>query len=455
MALPPDTAAYARVTVLAPRHRVDVALPADVPVGELVPMVLELIGEPPAGHSPLPWRLTGATGGRLHPNATLDELGVLDGELLRIGPAAAPPPPPVFDDPVDALASTVGGPRTAGRGPAARVALVLAAAAAAALTSVAGDGASVWTAGAAALGLLAVGAALTRAALSVRRENRAGATTAALAAVPLAAATGALAFAAVPGGPQLLLAVAAAGAAAAAGQVVLRAADAVLVAIVTGAVPVGVALVVHLRFEVAPSVSAAAVGALALVVGPLLPRAALRLAGLPRPLVPADAGELADADDGPDLLPPAEFAARAELARGYLAGLVGGTAVLAAGSVLPVAATGGWAGPSLAAVIVAVLALRARGFADPGPARTLLAAALAAGVGLAALTAVTAGAPVRFLVATLLTAAAGVALAAARSVPVPSPVTRRAVDLAEGVLVAAAVPLALGVMGLYTLVRGL
>jgi len=36
---------FCRLTVLAPRRRVDVALPSDVPVAELVPMVLELVGE--------------------------------------------------------------------------------------------------------------------------------------------------------------------------------------------------------------------------------------------------------------------------------------------------------------------------------------------------------------------------------------------------------------------------
>ena len=38
------------------------------------------------GRGPEPWRLTGAAGGPLPPDATLDELGVLDGELLRLGP---------------------------------------------------------------------------------------------------------------------------------------------------------------------------------------------------------------------------------------------------------------------------------------------------------------------------------------------------------------------------------
>lgn len=445
----PDTAAYARVTVLAPRHRVDVALPADVPVGELVPMVLELIGEPSGGHGPRPWRLTGVTGGRLHPDATLDELGVLDGELLRIGPADAAPPPPVFDDPVDALASTVGRPRTPGRGPASAVALVLAAAAAALLAAVTGPVA--WAA--AGVGLLAAAAALARAAMLVRGENRAGAATAALVAVPLAAAAAALALSGLPGGPQLLFAAAAAGTAAAAGQAVLRVAEPVLIAIVVVAVPVAVALVLHLRLGVEPGALAAGLGALALVAGPLVPRAALRLAGVPRPVVPADAGELTD--DGDDLLPPAELARRAALARACLAGMVGGGAVLAAGAVLPTAATGGWAGPALAGVIVVVLALRARGYADPAPARTLLVCAVGSGIGLAGLAAAAAAPPMRLLVAALLVLIAATAVAAERTTPVLSPIARRAVDLLEGVLVAVAVPLALGAMGLYALVRGL
>src|SRR5947209_6182811 len=103
---------FCRLTVLSPRHRVDVALPADVPVAELVPMVLELVGEPEHGRAvlPMPWRLSGVVGGPLPAAATLDELGVLDGELLRLGPAAPVPAAPVFDDPVDALAAGAHGP---------------------------------------------------------------------------------------------------------------------------------------------------------------------------------------------------------------------------------------------------------------------------------------------------------------------------------------------------------
>src|SRR5688572_12954172 len=96
---------YRRLTLLAPRATVDVALPSDVPVAELVPMVLDLVGEPVFGVRPVPWRLTAAAGAPLPPGASLAELGVPDGELLRLAPDVPPPAPPVFDDPVDALAS--------------------------------------------------------------------------------------------------------------------------------------------------------------------------------------------------------------------------------------------------------------------------------------------------------------------------------------------------------------
>ncbi|HWM58878.1 MAG TPA: EsaB/YukD family protein, partial [Pseudonocardia sp.] len=99
-------AGFCLVTVLTPRATWDVALPVDVPVAELVPMVLELVGEPVFGIRPQPWRLSGMGGGPLPPERSLRELGVLDGELLRIAPAGPPPPAPVLDDPVDAVAAT-------------------------------------------------------------------------------------------------------------------------------------------------------------------------------------------------------------------------------------------------------------------------------------------------------------------------------------------------------------
>lgn len=434
---------YCRLTVLAPRRSVDVALPADVPVSDLVPMVLELVGEPGREWRPEPWRLCGVAGGPLPGAATLGQLGVLDGELLRIARDAPPPAAPVFDDPVDALASGAGSAGAQHFGAGAVLAVVVGAAA---VLAGAGPGspAAAVLAGLAAAAALAVGAGAVHGPVPAR--------VAALAAVPLAAAAG---WTATPdAAAAALVAVAAAGTAAAVAQLLLRVVAPALVGAVTVAV-LGAAALLGVRLGLAGPAAAAAVAAIAVVAGPLLPRAAIRLAGLPRPVIPAGGDDLADADADADTLPPEELAERADLARGYLAGLAGACSVTAAAGAVLAATAGGWAGPSFAAVTAVVLGLRARGYADAVPARSALVAAIGAGVALALL-AGRYGDPARLAAAAALLLATGVGLVAlGRAEPLGSPVARRAVDLVEGLLVAATVPLALGAMDLYRLVRGL
>ena len=437
---------FCRLTVLAPRQRVDVALPSDVPVAELVPMVLELVGEPGRAVAPRPWRLSGIVGGPLPAAATLGELGVLDGELLRLGPALPVPAAPVFDDPVDAVAAGAAG---GGRGHRFEVAAALTlAVAAAALLGAAGPGSAP-----AAL-LAGVAAVVAVAAAGRLVQGEAGfARGVGLAGVVLAAAAG---WAAVPGPPgpvPLLAAAVGAGIAATAAQLLLRVVAPELVAAGVIAI-IGAAAVIGVQLGATPVAAATGVAALAVVAAPLLPRAAIRLAGLPRPVVPADEAELTG-DDPP--LPPAELAERADLARGYLAGLVGAAAVLSGAGAVVAAAAGGWAGPTFAGVTAAVLLLRARSYADAAPARTALAVGLATAVGLAA-TVAGPGAPPSLVACAVLLVGAGAAIAAldatARGTrPELSPVVRRTVDLVEGVLVAVAVPLALAAMDLFQLVR--
>ncbi|WP_224392188.1 EsaB/YukD family protein [Pseudonocardia sp. ICBG1293] len=109
---------WTRVGVHTPRGRLDVALPADVAVAELVPMVRELLGRA-ATDTPRAWRFTGPAGGPLPADATLDELGVREGELLHLGPPRPTPAPPVLDDAAETVAGVVRGaadasPRCAG-----------------------------------------------------------------------------------------------------------------------------------------------------------------------------------------------------------------------------------------------------------------------------------------------------------------------------------------------------
>lgn len=447
-------ATFCRITLLAPRSRVDVALPADVPLAELVPLVLELLGEPRPPHPLAAWHLSGATGGPLPASATLGGLGVLDGELLRIGPQVAVPPAPVFDDPVDMLAATARGDAAAG--PRLRAGGAVAAAVlAGALIALVGSPEVVSMVLAALLGTVGAAVCLAHVAGTARSAHPRG--TREVAAMCAVAFAGGAGWAAVPGPPgsgQLLVAAVAAGTAAAVGQLLIRVVAPVLVAaVVVAAALTGVALA-RLWLGAEAVALAAGAAALAVAVEPLLPRAALRLAGLPRPSIPVDAGELV-APDGLDRLPSDELIDRAGLARGLLTGLVGGMAAIAAVAAPMVAAAGGWAGPVCAIVNVLVIALRVRGFADAAPARATLVAALVAAAGTAVVLATVGGPVTRLVVAAVVGAGAVAAtLLAGRAGPIASPVSRRAVDLLEGVLTAAAIPLALAVMDVYAMVRG-
>jgi type VII secretion integral membrane protein EccD len=476
-----DRPAFCRVTLLTPARRVDVALPVDVPLAELVPMVLELIGEPRRPHGLVGWRFSGASGGPLPPGATLESLGVPDGELLRFGPHLPAPAAPVFDDPVEAVAATAGASGPAA-GPAVRAGVpvagsvvaaglvVLAARDAAGLTVL--PAVLLAASGAVACLVLASGAA-RRADLEIRRAarpsgpdapgadstagRRAGlaAVVAAVCAVTLAAAAGWTALPGPAGAGQLLVAAAVAGTVAAVGQVLVRVIAPVLVAVVVAAVVLVVVALLRLWLVAPPAALAAGALTVALAVGPLLGRVALRMAGLPQPSVPTDSTELLAADRL-DRLSPAELADRTDLARGHLAGLVAGTATVAAVAAVPVAAAGGWLGPVTAVVAIAVVGLRVRGFADAAPARACLVAALAGAAGVAGVLAAAGGPTPRLVVAGVVGAAAVAAVAfTGRAEPVTSPVSRRAVDLLESTLLAATVPLALGVMDVYALVRGL
>ncbi|MFC5992697.1 type VII secretion integral membrane protein EccD [Pseudonocardia hispaniensis] len=456
---------FCRLSVLAPRSRVDLALPADVPLAELVPMVLELIGEPARsgpGRHPVPWRLSGPAGGPLPPDASLAQLGILDGELLRIGPDVPPPPAPVFDDPADALAATAaahtgaGPSRGRGLGPAAVV--VLAGVSGLMLAGIRTSAAGPWlVALAVVVGAFAAVAAVLHAARLSEADtpDRLGALTAVLAAVPLAAAAGWATLPGPPGPSHLLLAAVATGTVAAVGQLAVRVVTPLLVGLVVVAVAAGLGALALRWTGAAAGAVGSGVAAAALAIGPLLPGCALRLAAIPRPQVPTDARELVAADRGVELVPPAEFAERAELARGYLAGLVGGGAAAVAVGAWLAGGVPGWVGPAFAATAAAALLLRSRGFADPAPARALQLGGAAAALGALAPVALTTGPGVRGAVGfALLAAAAGTATIVSRAERAWSPVTRRAMDLLEVGLVVIAIPLAVGAAGLYGLVRG-
>ncbi|ACU76706.1 secretion protein snm4 [Catenulispora acidiphila DSM 44928] len=105
-------AGHCRVTVVAPTRRVDVALPEDVPLAELLPELLRLVGDPLPTPAALAaaltgYVLTGADGVPLDTAASLTDQGVLHGGVLRLRPADDVPEAAVHDDIADVVAEAV------------------------------------------------------------------------------------------------------------------------------------------------------------------------------------------------------------------------------------------------------------------------------------------------------------------------------------------------------------
>jgi type VII secretion integral membrane protein EccD len=110
----PGGLSLARVTVAAPKRRMDVALPDNLLVAELLPHLLRHAGDDLGddGERHGGWVLRRATGAVLEPTRNLSVQGVRDGELLHLAPRREDWPELAYDDVVEVIAS---GARRAGR----------------------------------------------------------------------------------------------------------------------------------------------------------------------------------------------------------------------------------------------------------------------------------------------------------------------------------------------------
>jgi type VII secretion integral membrane protein EccD len=432
----------ARVTVSAPRRRLDVALPEHAPLAELLPALLRHAGEglPDAGQAHGGWLLRRADGSPLSVGAGLVQQGVRDGDVLHLVPARAGWPELEYDDVVDAIAA---GSRRHGRawdGAATRAAglaaagLVLLVGLLPLLRSPAGSPAPAAVALAVA-GLLVLGGVVASRGYG---EGVAGATLGGYA-LPYALAGGYLLLRGLPG--------------------LLVGATALLLAGMIGAVGVGYGLRVFvagitaggfgvlgalLAYRQSAAAAAAVVLAVLMTGVAAFPLLAIRLGRLPIPVPTADAGAR------PDRARVFAAVARAdELVTGMLLGHAAAT--LAAVAV--VVQGGGAAGRILAALCAAGFLTRARLFPTVRQRLPLLGS----GAGAAGLLFVGApGVPPTALAAGL----AGLALLAALAGTVyrrraPGPYLGRAADILDAGCVIAVIPVACGVLGLYGRMRGL
>jgi ESX secretion system protein EccD len=455
------TSGLARLTIRAPRRSLDLAIPYQVPLAELLPEVLRRAGEAgaePDGSSGS-WVLRRGDGASLRGDAALAHQAVRDGDVLYLVPRNLTWPEPEYDDVIEEIAATA---RAHGRIWDATVTRIFAHVAAG-LVLLTGLGTLLavgpprvipaLAAAGVSVVLLSVGALVSRA----LGDGVAGAAAAGMG-LPYAAAAGAL-FAAGTGSAMSVTA-----------ETMLMGASALLFAAVVGAVAVGHGLRVFvaggtlglagligalLRIPLTGP-RAAAILVVILVAGiGLAPLLSVRLGRLPLPVVTAS----------PQLLAAERRPARPEVlaavVRGdeILIGTLTGIAVAAAACVAVLTSAGGVSAPLLGGLAAAALLLRARLFPAVASRLPLLTGGLVGVALTAAATAAASGSATRLLGVALAFVAVVALLATAatahRRRAGNSPYLGRLADILDVVTVVALAPVACGVLDLFSWVRGL
>jgi type VII secretion integral membrane protein EccD len=412
---------------------VDVAVSAQTPVGLLLPAINDVARLWPAADGIGRWRLDRPAGGPLDDSMSLEANGVHDGTLLVLSEAQAPTLEPAGREPARLVASAgdrsreCDGPLRDG------LCTWVVLAAAAALTW-----SGTTTHAVVHLIVAACGACAVCWIGSLGRSP-----TLPVAGVALAAATGFLAVPSGPGAPNVLLAAAAAFAA----SVVLARSSwpsAVLTATATSSALIAAATAVASFVALPVATTGAALGTAAVGLLALAPRAAILLSGLsPRrdDRAPSDA---------------ARDAARASDGHATLTGLVAGSATAMVAGMIQVAVgclrdeVPAVAGVAFMSAVGLATLLRSRTYVDASRRIALaIGGLLSASVALLVVVAVAPG--YSCWIAVTVTAL-GLGLRSPRKL---TAVTKRTVDLIDYAALAAVVPLACWVIGVYGLARNL
>ncbi|MFC8229012.1 type VII secretion integral membrane protein EccD [Streptomyces sp. NPDC057287] len=456
-----------RLTVRAPSVTVDLAVPADVPVADLLPTLLRYVGEEAeeAGLDHAGWVLQRLGDAPLDEETTLAGAGLSDGAVLHLRPHTEALPEARLDDLVDGIADTAGRRLHTWHAGAARGLLVGTAVAtvAAALVLVFWPGATGSASTEAACTAVA-GLLLLAGAGSASRAvgDRLSATALGLLVAPCLALAGWV----LPGGdvtgPDATQVVGArllaAGAAGAGGAVIALAATAVgapallATAVVSVATAVAGALMGYSGLG-APAAVALVSAVVALAAGTVAPFA-FKLAGMRMPALPSSAGQL---QEGIDPYAGDEVAERTELAGRWVAALFAATGVIVAAALTVLAEH-----PNLPEVLTALtlsllLLLHARGLVHIGQRLTLAVPGIWGLLLLARAWAVDSGSDGRLVVFAVLLAAAAGLVTASWTVPGRRvlPYWGRAAELAHTLFAVALLPLSLWVVGLFGWLRGL
>jgi type VII secretion integral membrane protein EccD len=450
-----------RLTVYGPASRIELAVPAYVPLADLLPTFLAHLGGelPTTGLAHGGWVLQRLGEPALDDDLGTAALGLYDGDSVHLRPRADQLPPVDFDDLVDGVATGIADRRDGWRPELTRRTLLglLAVLLAFGLALVPGAGSGSRTAvlaGVAALVLILAAGAASRAV-----GDAAGGRLLAVGGVGYAALAGLTTPAGAdpsPTGLHLFTAggtIGAGAAAAVAGVLAyfLTGTDGPLwtaAALGGGIVAVAAALV---PVAGASAAGAAAVGLiLTLVAGIGVPTFAARTAGLRIASLPTSAAEF---QTDIDPVPSRDVLDRTVLADRYVGALYLGLGAAAAGFLLVLAAAPGWAAPTLAGAAAALLLLHAR---ELRTARQRLSALVPAVLGaLAVVWSQTAGPDRREFAVIGLAAVIAVVALLGRALPGKRllPHWGRVADITHTAAAISLVPLALAVLDLFARAR--
>jgi type VII secretion integral membrane protein EccD len=455
-----------RVSVHADAVRVDLALPAAVPVAVLIPAIVDILatadGRAAVASDQVAtnYQLSRMGAPALDTSKTLAQNDIRDGSILVLTPSATELPAPCFDDAAEAVSVTLDALTRPWTPRAARLTSTVAASWLAGVSCLVLIRNSFATNNsrpiAATVGLATMVGCLTLLAAALAHRgyrDRIAALTLGLLAVGFSAVAG---FIAVPGGPGAPHVLLAAMAAAVTSVVTIRVTGCgavTLTAVSCFAVVIAVTALAAVIIAAPPP----AIGSISAVVSLGLLEVSARLsivsAGLP-PRLPA----ALDADEPTPVLDrPADKAVRADE---RLTSLVAAFSASATADAIIVGVHSSGtpcAGSVVFATLVGVLLLlRARSQIDPG--RMLILVGCAVATISTTLVVVAAAFPQHALwVGAAASILAAVALSQGLITPAItfSPVARRSVDLMEYLLLAALVPLACWICGLYGGARGL
>lgn len=455
------SAGFSRVTIVAPRTRVDLALPTDISFADMLPTLLRHAGDgladdPTAREG---WTLSRLGGPPLDTARTPGQLEIRDGEFLYLRPRGAEAPELAFDDVVDAVATA-----TNDRSGRWRQSSTQSFGITLAVIALIAGAAAILFAGPPLLlaGVVAIGAAVALLLAGVVLSRGFGRSPVgmvfALVGMVYAAVGGLL----IGGGDLPLLGLGAPHILIAAGVVLVYSVSSIVAvahgspvflsaAICAGALLLGT--LVCFTTGTPAATGAAGIVAFAFAWLPALPMISYRLARLPIPSIPTGPDDLktdTETVDGRRVL------ARSDRADEYLAALLGALAVLGVGGSLVLAISGGLPGILLAAVLGLLMLARARWFISRRQRLPLLISGTAT-LGLTLVGLYLAASQIIQLVAVpavlAIVAAVATAFGVSRSERRSSPVAGRALDIVEVLLILAVVPLAAWASGLYGWVR--